>query len=137
MKMPNPRPTFAYLATALRDKHPNMAYLYVTQSRVDTDLPHTDDEANGFLREIWNGGEGGEKRIFISVGGHTRDTALSTAELGGLVAFGRLYVPNVSSFLFVFFVLRSCSLLVGQSQGSTQRGDACAEWVQTRADVPR
>ncbi|KIJ08839.1 hypothetical protein PAXINDRAFT_18047 [Paxillus involutus ATCC 200175] len=73
-----------------------MAYLYVTQSRVDTDLPHTDDEANDFLREIWNGGEGGEKRIFISVGGHTRDTVLSTAELGGLVAFGRLYVPNVN-----------------------------------------
>ncbi|KAF8837215.1 FMN-linked oxidoreductase [Paxillus ammoniavirescens] len=97
MKMPNPRPTFAYLATALRDKHPNMAYLHVTESRVagNTDIPHTEDESNGFLREIWNSGEGGEKRIFISAGGHTRDTALSTAEeLGGLVAFGRLYISN-------------------------------------------
>jgi NADPH2 dehydrogenase len=100
MKMPNPRPTFAYLATALRDKHPNLAYLHVTESRVagNTDVPHTEDESNDFLREIWNGGEGGDKRIFISAGGHTRDTALSTAELGGLVAFGRLYISNVRLF---------------------------------------
>ncbi|KIJ08837.1 hypothetical protein PAXINDRAFT_18045 [Paxillus involutus ATCC 200175] len=96
MKMPNPRPTFAYLATALRDKHPNLAYLHVTESRVagNTDVPHTEDESNDFLREIWNGGEGGDKRISISAGGHTRDTTLSTAELGGLVAFGRLYISN-------------------------------------------
>ncbi|KIJ16019.1 hypothetical protein PAXINDRAFT_99001 [Paxillus involutus ATCC 200175] len=96
MKMPNPRPTFAYLATALRDKHPNLAYLHVTESRVagNTDVPHTEDESNDFLREIWNGGEGGDKRISIAAGGHTRDTALSTAELGGLVAFGRLYISN-------------------------------------------
>ncbi|KIJ16015.1 hypothetical protein PAXINDRAFT_75914 [Paxillus involutus ATCC 200175] len=95
MKMPNPRTTFAYLATALRDKHPNMAYLHVTESRVDTDLPGNGDEVNDFLREIWNSGEGGKNRVFISAGGYTRDTALSTAEeLGGLVAFGRLYISN-------------------------------------------
>ncbi|KIJ07050.1 hypothetical protein PAXINDRAFT_91013 [Paxillus involutus ATCC 200175] len=97
MNMPNPRPTFAYLATVLRDKHPNMAYLHVTEPRVagNTDVLHNEDETNDFLREIWNGGEGGEKQIFISAGGYTRDTALSTAEeLGGLVAFGRLYISN-------------------------------------------
>ncbi|KIJ04679.1 hypothetical protein PAXINDRAFT_104066 [Paxillus involutus ATCC 200175] len=61
MKMPNPRPTFAHLATALRDKHPNLAYLHLTESRVagNTDVPHTEDESNDFLREIWNGGESG------------------------------------------------------------------------------
>jgi hypothetical protein len=61
--MPNPRPTFAYLATALRDKHPNMAYLHVTESRVagNTGIPHSDDEKNDFLHEIWDGGEGREK----------------------------------------------------------------------------
>ncbi|KIK79493.1 hypothetical protein PAXRUDRAFT_834065 [Paxillus rubicundulus Ve08.2h10] len=97
MKMPDPRPTFAYLATALRDKHPNMAYLHVTESRAtaNTNEPANEDETNDFLREIWNAGEGGENRIFISAGGYTRDTALSTAEqLGGLVAFGRLYISN-------------------------------------------
>ncbi|KIJ16031.1 hypothetical protein PAXINDRAFT_168669 [Paxillus involutus ATCC 200175] len=97
MKMPNPRPTFAYLATALRDKHPNMAYLHVIESRPGGDInaPDNGNEASNFLREIWNGGEGGDKRIFISASGYARDTALSTAEeLGGLVAFGRLYISN-------------------------------------------
>ena len=52
---------------------------------------------NDFLREIWNGYERDEERVFISAGGHTRETALRTAEnKGGLVAFGRLYISNVS-----------------------------------------
>ena len=98
MKMADPRPTFAYLATALRDKHPKLAYLHVTEPRVGghLDLPTIAGENNDFLREIWNGGEGGEKRVFISAGGYTRETALhTTEENGGLVAFGRLYIPNV------------------------------------------
>ena len=92
--MPNPRPTFAYLATALRDKHPDMAYLHVIEPRLDvkTDAGENSD----FLREIWNSGKGGEERIFISAGGYTRETALRTAEdKGGLVTFGRLYIANV------------------------------------------
>ncbi|KAF8139845.1 hypothetical protein EV363DRAFT_1444331 [Boletus edulis] len=99
MGMPNPRPTFAYLVTALRDKHPKLAYLHVIEPRVagpsDTDTALNPDENNDFMREIWNGGEGGEERAFISAGGHTREKALRTAEdKGGLVAFGRLYVSN-------------------------------------------
>ena len=103
MKMADPRPTFAYLATALRNKHPTLAYLHVVESRVTgiLDVTPDTDENNDFLREIWNGGEGGEDRIFISAGGHTRDTALRTAEEhGGLVAFGRLYIPNVRFLAF-------------------------------------
>ena len=96
--MPDPRPTFAYLATALRDKHPDMAYLHVIEPRLggNIDVGATQNEDNDFLREIWNGGKGGEERIFISAGGHTRETALRTAEdKGGLVTFGRLYIANV------------------------------------------
>ena len=103
MKMPDPRPTFAYLVGALRDKHPKLAYLHVTESRVSGifDIDASADESNDFLRGIWNGGEGGEERAFISAGGYTRDTALRTAEdEGGLVAFGRQYISNVSAFLF-------------------------------------
>jgi NADPH2 dehydrogenase len=53
-------PANVCLATALRDKHPNMAYLHVTESRIagNMDIPHSDDETDDFLREIWNGGEG-------------------------------------------------------------------------------
>ena len=105
MGMPDPRPTFAYLVTALRDKHPKLAYLHVIEPRVagdrstgpsDVDVPNQ-NENNDFLREIWNGGEGSEERAFISAGGYTRETALRTAEsMGGLIAFGRLYISNVS-----------------------------------------
>ncbi|KAI9567570.1 hypothetical protein HD554DRAFT_2268491 [Boletus coccyginus] len=97
MKMPDPRPTFVYLVTALRDKHPKMAYLHVIEPRVTgiSDIVPSQGENNDFLRKIWNNGEGGEERIFISAGGHTRETALRTAEdKGGLIAFGRLYISN-------------------------------------------
>lgn len=102
MKMSNPRPTFAYLATALRDKHPKLAYLHVIEPRIAGGRDAVGDadrsEGNDFLRQIWNGGEGGEERILISAGGYTRETALDTAEhKGGLVAFGRLYISNVKS----------------------------------------
>ncbi|KAG9317093.1 hypothetical protein JVU11DRAFT_1280 [Chiua virens] len=97
MRMRDPRPTFAYLATALRDKHPKLAYLHVTEPRVAgiDDKVASVEESNDFLREIWNSGEGGGERAFISAGGYTRETALRTAEdKGGLIAFGRLYMPN-------------------------------------------
>ncbi|KAF9238925.1 hypothetical protein BU15DRAFT_88172 [Melanogaster broomeanus] len=96
MRMPNPNPTFAYLTTALRDKHPNMAYLHVTEPRLAGEqAAEFDEDGNDFLREIWKGGKDGEKRIFISAGGYTRDIALRTAEeKGGLVAFGRPYIAN-------------------------------------------
>ena len=101
--MPDPRPTFAYLATALRDKHPKLAYLHVTEPRVSgpMDIAPSADDNNDFLRQIWNGGEGGEERVFISAGGYTRETALHTVEdKGGLIAFGRLYIPNVRIHTF-------------------------------------
>ena len=103
MAMPDPRPTFAYLATALRDKHPRMAYLHVVEPRVSgiADAVPSEGANNDFLREIWNEDEGDEERVFISAGGHTRETALRTAETkGGLVAFGRLYISNVSVSTF-------------------------------------
>lgn len=98
MGMPDPRPTFAYLVTALRDKHPKLAYLHVTEPRVggDKDAAQPREGNNDFLREIWNTGGGGEERVFISAGGYTRETALRTAEdKGGLIAFGRPYISNV------------------------------------------
>jgi len=97
MKMEDPRPTFAYLATALRDKHPRMAYFHAVEPRVagSQDVVPKPGEDNDFLRKIWNGGECGEERVFITAGGYTRETALRTAEeKGGLVAFGRLFTSN-------------------------------------------
>ena len=53
--MPDPRPSFAYLVTALRDKHPKLVYLHVVEPHVSgvTDVATTPDENNDFLREIW------------------------------------------------------------------------------------
>ena len=59
--------------------------------------------------ERWNGGEGGGERVFISAGGYTRETALRTAEnKGGLIAFGRLYIPNVRVYTLSFL----CCVLI-------------------------
>ena len=95
MKMLDPRPTFAYLATALCDKHLKLAYLHVVESRVSgvSDIDASADEENEFLQDIWNSGKGSEERVFISAGGYTQDTALHTVEeKGGLITFGRQYI---------------------------------------------
>ncbi|KAF8550071.1 FMN-linked oxidoreductase [Imleria badia] len=102
MGMLDPQPTFAYL----------LAYLHTIEPRVggDKHIDQHSDGNNGFLREIWNGSEGGEERVFISVGGYTRETALRTAEdKGGLIAFGRLYISNVR-----FPTFHSSALLIRQ-----------------------
>ncbi|KAF8443012.1 hypothetical protein L210DRAFT_3759378 [Boletus edulis BED1] len=97
MGMADPRPTFAYLATALRDKHPKLAYLHAVEPRVSgiVDVDAAATANNDFLREIWKGGKGGTESVFISAGGFSRETALRTAEdKEGLIAFGRLYISN-------------------------------------------
>ena len=96
MKMEDPKPTFAYFVSQARERFPNLAYLHVIESRVagfdDRDSHHS--ESNEFLRRIW-----GDK-VFIAAGGYTPKTAEETAStLGGLVAFGRHYIANVSSLL--------------------------------------
>ena len=50
---------------------------------------------NSFLREIWSGGECGKERVFISGGGHSRETALRTAEdKGGFTSVYPKREPN-------------------------------------------
>ncbi|KAG2135251.1 NADH:flavin oxidoreductase/NADH oxidase [Suillus clintonianus] len=89
----NPIPQFSYLVRELRKR--NLAYLHVTEPRVggniDVDAPP--QSSNDFLRQIWC--EEGKSGVFISAGGYTRQTAIETAQdKGGMVAFGRLYIPN-------------------------------------------
>ena len=48
-------------------------------------------QSNDFIREIWS------PRPIISAGGYNRDRALEVAETkGDLIAFGRLFISNVS-----------------------------------------
>ncbi|KAF7347193.1 putative inactive dehydrogenase EasA [Mycena venus] len=92
MHFADPRPTYAYLFTQLRDRFPDLAYVHVVEPRVDGNQTLSevkDGHSNDFLREIWGG------RPLISAGGYTRATAIAVAEdKGDLVAFARGYIAN-------------------------------------------
>ncbi|KAF8215665.1 hypothetical protein K438DRAFT_1704537 [Mycena galopus ATCC 62051] len=87
----DPKPTYAYLTTQLRDRFPELAYLHVVEPRVDGSQTVDVNEgySNDFIRDIWG------DRHLISAGGYTRETAIAAAEAkGDLIAFGRAYVAN-------------------------------------------
>ena len=77
----------------VKEESPNLAYLHAIEPCAagadDHEYDHSD--SNEFLRKIW-----GDK-VFISVDGHTPQTAAETAStLGGLVAFGHHYISTMS-----------------------------------------
>ena len=93
MRMENPEPTFAYFVSQAKERFPDLAYLHVVESRISGDAESTSDrtDSTDFLREIW-----GDK-AFITAGGFTPQSAAETVEAkGGLIAFGRRYISNVS-----------------------------------------
>lgn len=96
MGMKDPLPTFTTLVERVRDAHPKLAFIHVVEPRVDgiidSDL---DDEnrtqSNDVLREAWG------DRPYIAAGGMDGATANKMVEkYGGLVAFGRHFIANVS-----------------------------------------
>nr|GAT52914.1 predicted protein [Mycena chlorophos] len=93
MHFDNPKPTYTYLVTELRNRFPELAYLHIIEPRVNghNDVSPQDSEgaSNDFIRAIWSG------RPLISAGGYKRDTAIATAEVkGDLIAFGRMFLAN-------------------------------------------
>ena len=99
MGMENPRPTFAYFVSQAKERFPNLAYLHAVEPRIagPEDGESSSGGSNGFLRKIWG------NKVFIAAGGYTPETAAETVEAkGGLIAFGRRYISNVS---------RSCSFV--------------------------
>lgn len=121
MRMQDPIPTFSYLVSEIARRHPELAYIHVTEPRIAGDhereipegevgksililLPKlTSVQQNDFLREIW------APRPFISAGGYYRQLALEVAErTDNLIAFGRHFLANVSDhFLFTMLLLTS------------------------------
>ncbi|KAG6828462.1 hypothetical protein H0H92_007871 [Tricholoma furcatifolium] len=94
MRMADPIPQFSHVVTSLRTSYPSLAYIHAVEPSASgsSDSDEQQGESNDFLRTIW-----GSDRVFISAGGHTRETALKTVEAGGekvLVAFGRHYTSN-------------------------------------------
>src|SRR6266702_4510806 len=96
MGMKDPLPTFTTFIERIRDAHPNFAYIHVVEPRVDgiTERDITDENrahSNEALRKIWG------DRPYIAAGGMDGATAINTVEkYGGLVAFGRHFIANVS-----------------------------------------
>ncbi|TFY81759.1 hypothetical protein EWM64_g2257 [Hericium alpestre] len=89
--MNDPKPTFSYLVTKLRDTYPEFAYIHVTEPRVAgaSDREPEEGESNDFLREIWG------SRPYLSAGGYTRNLAIKTAdEKNELIVFGRYFISN-------------------------------------------
>jgi NADPH2 dehydrogenase len=94
--MTDPLPQFSHFVTALKERHPKLAYLHLVEPRISGSENRTvgNHESNDILREIW------QPLPYISAGGYlTREDAIQVAEQkGGLIAFGRMYISNVSLF---------------------------------------
>lgn len=101
MLMADPIPTFSYLVSRIATKHPTFAYIHAPEPRVSgsADREPSEGESNDFLRKLWSSGPGADKRVYISAGGHTLQTAVDAVEREGgereAVAFGRVYISNV------------------------------------------
>ncbi|KAJ7287123.1 hypothetical protein C8J57DRAFT_1446042 [Mycena rebaudengoi] len=90
-KFDDPKPTYTYLVTQLRERYPDLAYLHVVEPRVNgaETVEVKAGYSNDFIRDIW-----GDRRL-ISAGGYTRESAIDTAERkGDLIAFARSYIAN-------------------------------------------
>jgi NADPH2 dehydrogenase len=88
MGMKDPLPTFTTFVERIRDAHPDFAYIHVIEDRA-----HDTSDA---LRKVWG------DRPYIAAGGFDRTSAISTVEKqGGLIAFGRHFIANVSAFFII------------------------------------
>ena len=94
MGMSDPLPQFTHIVQALKDQHPDLAYLHLIEPGVagaaDADETRaTVHQSNDVFREIW------APRPFITAGGFTRESAIAYADKGNIIAFGRLFISNV------------------------------------------
>ena len=100
MGMKDPLPTFTAFIERIRDVHPDFAYIHVIEKLND----EADTHFNEPLRKIWG------NRPYIAAGGFNSASADSTVKKhGGLVAFGRHFIANVStSFISVAEMVLRC-----------------------------
>lgn len=93
----DPRPLFTYLVGQLRDRFPSLAYIHLLEPRGDltvTDFGAVDGLDVNFLRDLWQ--QGDASRVFLSAGGHTRQSAIEKAEgnQATVAVFGRHFISN-------------------------------------------
>lgn len=92
----HPEPLYTYIVEWLRDVYPNIAYLHLVEPRVSSaetvENLLVPGASNTFLRNIW------QPRALINSGAFERSSAIERVEQeDGLIAFGRLFVSNVSA----------------------------------------
>ena len=97
MGMAHPEPQFTHLVSNIRNLYPDFAYLHVVEPRVDgwadrATIPASQTKERDAIYALWS------PKPLISAGGHDRATGLEAAQRSGvLVAYGRLFISNVSS----------------------------------------
>ncbi|KAG0142779.1 hypothetical protein CROQUDRAFT_673355 [Cronartium quercuum f. sp. fusiforme G11] len=90
---PDPMGVFVPFVEALLDRIPNLAYVHVVEGRV-ADVDVIDDSETQSLSPLRAVVKNGTTR-FISAGGFSPDTGISTAEeTGDLIAYGRFFISN-------------------------------------------
>ena len=108
MGMKDPVPTFTYYITQIIQQHPDLAYLHATEKRMESPQGHnassdafmSEGTENDFIRQLWSA-YGTNGRRLITAGGYTRETGMRVAQRkGDLIAYGRLFISNVSFFCF-------------------------------------
>ncbi|KIY63629.1 FMN-linked oxidoreductase [Cylindrobasidium torrendii FP15055 ss-10] len=92
MGMKDPKATYTYLVSQIKERYPNFGWLHVVEPRVNAlEVRETIPEgfSNDFLREIW------APLPFIAAGGFDIDSAKAHADTkGDIVAFGRKFLAN-------------------------------------------
>ncbi|KAJ7157620.1 NADH:flavin oxidoreductase/NADH oxidase [Mycena crocata] len=92
--MADPRPTYTYLVTEIRNRHPELSYLHLIESygKPASDVARAGERpSHDFIREIW-----GNRRI-ISAGGFSdsRESGIRAAEeTGDIIAYSRAFIAN-------------------------------------------
>jgi NADPH2 dehydrogenase len=107
MGMKDPVPTYTYFINQIIQRHSDLAYLHATEIHIDStdkglntppDAFISDGTENDFIRELWSAYGTNERRL-ITAGGYTRETGMRVARSkGDLIAYGRLFISNVSFF---------------------------------------
>jgi NADPH2 dehydrogenase len=94
MGMKDPLPTFTTFVERIRATHPNFAYVHAVESNMVGVSPATTASLEALRRAAGD-------IPYVAAGGFDRTSATSTVEkYGGLVAFGRHFIANVSCLLF-------------------------------------
>jgi len=112
--MKDPVPTYTYFINQIVQQHPDLAYLHVIEKALELQVEKhiaptgafvAGGTENDFIRELWSA-YGTNQRRLITAGGYTRETGMKVSQLkGDLIAYGRLFISNVSFEFFNLFLM--------------------------------